>query len=134
MIKIFWLPKEVIYYAIVPMIIILLIYVIFSIIYKKKKEKDYYYNYVSDHMYATFGIMFFSILFCLLLGYSIATVQVLNLIGIIHEYLILAIIIGILPVVPFAFLMYMTVIYFKNLKYKEKLDNEIRGDSILVKK
>lgn len=77
MIKFFWMPEEVWYYVVIPIVLILLIYFLFTLFYKKKKG-TYYYDYVVDYVYSTLGIVFCSLLFCLLLGYSIATLQILN--------------------------------------------------------
>ena len=59
---------------------------------------------------------------CLLLGYSIATVQVLNDTNLLSRYLVIAIILIILPVIPAGFLAYLIKVFVSNLKRKEKLD------------
>lgn len=124
MIKYFWMPKEVWYYVVVPILVILLAYLIFSLLYRKKKG-TYYYDYVVDYVYSTLGIIFCSLLLCMLLGYSIATIQILLTTGIIKQQLILTIIIAILPLIPIGFLIYILKIYIKNLKRKEKLDEAL---------
>ncbi len=123
MIKFFWMPKEVWYYVVIPVIIILLSYIIFDLLYRRKRG-TYYYNYVVDYVYSTFGIVFCALLLCLLLGYSIATFQILITNNVLQNYLVLAIILAILPIVPFCFLIYVISIYLKNLKRKEKLDEK----------
>ena len=125
-IKFFWLPKEVIYYVIIPMIVILIVYFTFYLIYRRKKG-TYYYNYVVDYVYSTLGILFCGILFCLLLGYSIATMQILIVNRVIARYIILAIILVILPIIPTVFLIYIIKVYFKNLKRKEGLDKDLEN-------
>lgn len=122
MIKFFWMPKEVWYYVIIPIGIILLFYIMFSIFYKKKKD-SYYYNYIVDYVYSTCGIIFCSLLFCLLFGYSIATIQILVVNNLLNKYLFLVIVISILPLIPSIFLVYIIRIYLRNLKRKDKLDN-----------
>jgi len=124
MIKFFWMPKEIWYYVIIPMILILLAYFIFTMFYRKKKG-TYYYNYVVDYVYSTLGILFCSLLFCLLLGYAIATIQILVSTEVIATYWLLAIIIGILPLVPSCFLVYITKVYIRNLKRKDRLDEAL---------
>ena len=123
-INLFWLPKEVVYYVVIPMVVIVLIYIIFSLVYRKKKD-TYYYNYVVDYVYSTLGIVFCSLLFCLLLGYSIATIQLLIVNRVVYNYIILVIILGILPVIPALFLFRVIKIYIDNLKHKELLDNNL---------
>ncbi|MBR3661583.1 MAG: hypothetical protein IKN63_06795 [Bacilli bacterium] len=118
----FWLPKEVIYYVVIPMILILVAYSIFSLVYRKKKGTKYY-NYIVDYVYSTLGIIFCGQLFCLLFGYSIATMQILIVNRILNDYILLAVILVILPIIPTFFLVYVTIIYLKNLKRKEKIDN-----------
>lgn len=116
------MPKEVWYYVIIPIGIILLFYIMFSIFYKKKKD-SYYYNYIVDYVYSTCGIIFCSLLFCLLFGYSIATIQILVVNNLLNKYLFLVIVISILPLIPSIFLVYIIRIYLRNLKRKDKLDN-----------
>ena len=133
-VKFFWLPKEVIFYVIIPMIVILLIYFIFALLYKRKKG-TYYYNYVVDYVYSTLGILFCGLLFCLLYGYSIATLQILIVNKILSKYIILAIILVILPIIPSCFLVYVIKIYIKNLKRKDILDKELeKREFNLIKK
>ena len=115
------MPREVWLYVVVPILLILFLYFLFWIIYRRKKD-TYYYNYVVDYVYSTLGIVFCSILLCLLLGYSIATVQVLNDTNLLSSYLVIAIILLILPVIPAAFLAYLIKVFVKNLKRKDKLD------------
>ena len=124
MIKFFWMPAEVWYYVVIPILLILLVYFVFSFLYKRKKG-TYYYNYVVDYVYSTLGILFCSLLFCLLLGYSIATIETLISSDVFKEYIWLAIIIGILPIAPTIFLIYVIRIYLKNLKRKEELDKAL---------
>jgi len=137
MIKFFWMPTEVWYYVIIPILVILLAYFVFSITYRKKKG-TYYYNYVVDYVYSTLGILFCSLLLCLLLGYAIATIQTLVTTNTFKEHLFLIIIIAILPLIPVCFLVYIAKIYVKNLKRKEMLDIALdeyeRGDVLLEKK
>ena len=121
MIKFFWMPLEILYYVIIPMVLIIFAYFIFTISYRNKKG-TYYYNYVVDYVYSTLGILFCSLLLCLLLGYAIATIQILILTEVISRYWLLAILIGILPLVPACFLVYITKVYVRNLKRKDMLD------------
>lgn len=127
------MPVEIWYYVVIPILAILLVYFIFSLIYRKQKG-TYYYNYVVDYVYSVLGIIFCSLLFCLILGYSIATLQILIVNNVIREYLLLAIIIGILPLIPSIFLVYILRIYVRNLKRKEKLDEELENTKIELKK
>lgn len=124
--KFFWLPMEVIYYVLIPMFVILLVYLIFALVYKKKKG-TYYYNYVVDYVYSTLGIIFCGLLFCLLFGYSIATIQLLIVNKIISRYILFVIILVILPIVPSFFLVYVIRVYIKNLKRKSRLDNDLEN-------
>lgn len=133
MVKFFWMPAEVWYYVVIPILVILLVYFVFNFLYRRKKG-TYYYNYVVDYVYSTLGILFCSLLFCLLLGYSIATIKVLIISDAIKEYLWLAIIIGILPLVPTSFLIYVINIFLKNLKRKEKLDEALEEHEFELKK
>ena len=125
--KFFWIPNEVWYYVVIPIVLILLIYFIFYLVYRGKK-RTYYYNYVVDYVYSTLGIIFCGLLLCLLLGYSIATFQILYINNALTSYILLDIILVILPIIPASFLVYVTKIYLKNLKRKEILDNDINGD------
>lgn len=118
------MPAEVWYYVIIPILVILLIYFTFSVIYKKKKG-TYYYNYVVDYVYSTLGIIFCSLLFCLILGYSIATLEILSTANILKDHIFLVLIAFFLPIIPASFLVYLIIIYLKNLKRKEKLDEAI---------
>ena len=122
--KFFWLPKEIIYYVIIPMLVILFAYLIFALVYRRKKG-TYYYDYVVDYVYSTLGILFCALLFCLLLGYSIATLQILIVNRIIMNYVLLAVIIAILPIIPTCFLIYVIRVYIKNLKRKSRLDKNL---------
>ena len=119
----FWLPKEVVYYVIIPMVAILFIYLIFTILYRRKKGTRYY-NYVVDYVYSTLGIVFCGLLFCLILGYSIATLQILIVNRIISNYVLLAVVLAILPFIPAAFLIYVVRVYIRNLKRKNQIDKE----------
>ena len=112
---------EIWYYVVIPIVLILLVYFLFWLFYRNKKG-TYYYNYVVDYVYSTLGIVFCSLLFCLLLGYSIATIQIISESALMSKYLILVIILIVLPVVPSCFLVYVLKVYIKNLKRKERLD------------
>ena len=133
MLKYFYLPAEVWYYVVIPVLVILLVYFIFNLIYYKKKG-TYYYNYVVDYVYSTLGVLFCSLLFCLLLGYSIATIQILNEVNVIQNNFLLFIVLLILPVIPLLFLIYVLKIYIKNLKRKKILDNALGENTELIKK
>ncbi len=155
MVKFFFIPKEVWYYVVIPIALIIFIYFVFWLVYRKRKD-TYYYNYVVDYVYSTLGIIFCSLLLCLLLGYSIATIKVLFETNLLNHYIVLVILLAILPIVPACFLGYVLKVYVNNLKRKEKLDlaleqnennennandftfghqdkNEIPTDNILVK-
>lgn len=133
MIKFFWLPKEVWYYAIIPVLLILIAYFVFTMVYRKKKG-TYYYDYVVDYVYSTLGILFCSILFCLLSGYAAATIKILINSNMLKDYLLLAILIVILPLIPTCFLVYIILIYVKNLKRKDLLDEAIIEKEMELKK
>ena len=133
MVKFFLMPAEVWYYVVLPILVILLAYFIFTLIYRKKKG-TYYYDYVVDYVYSTLGIIFCSLLLCLLLGYSIATLQILYTTETLKDSLLLAIIIGILPFIPAGFLVYIIRIYLINLKRKERLDENIEEREYELKK
>ena len=124
MIKFFWMPKEIWYYVVIPILAIIVIYFLFWLFYRNKKG-SYYYNYVVDYVYSTLGIVFCSLLFCLLLGYSIATVQVVSEAALMQKYLFLVIVLIVLPVAPACFLIYVIRVYVKNLKRKEVLDTAL---------
>ncbi len=126
MIKFFWMPMEIWYYVIIPIIGILIAYFLFWLLYRNKKG-SYYYNYVVDYVYSTLGIVFCSLLFCLLLGYSIATIEIITSAKLISTYLILVIVLIILPVVPACFLVYVIKVYLRNLKRKEILDRDLEN-------
>lgn len=121
MLKFVLFPKEVFYYVVLPIFAILIAYFIFTIIYKRKKG-TYYYDYVVDYVYSSLGILFCSLLLCLLLGYAIATIQVLYMTNTLSSSIFLAFIIAIIPIIPASFLIYIIIIYIRNLKRKEKLD------------
>ena len=120
------MPMEIWYYVIIPIIGILIAYFLFWLLYKNKKG-SYYYNYVVDYVYSTLGIVFCSLLFCLLLGYSIATIEIIASAKLISTYLILVIVLIILPVVPACFLVYVIKVYLRNLKRKEILDRDLEN-------
>ena len=120
------MPMEIWYYVIIPIIGILIAYFLFWLLYKNKKG-SYYYNYVVDYVYSTLGIVFCSLLFCLLLGYSIATIEIITSAKLISTYLILVIVLIILPVVPACFLVYVIKVYLRNLKRKEILDRDLEN-------
>ena len=120
----FFIPKEVWYYVIIPICLILLVYIVFWLFYRKKKG-TYYYNYVVDYVYSTLGIVFCALLLCLLLGYSIATIETLLTTNLIKNYMVLAVLLFFLPIVPACFLVYVLKIYIRNLKRKVKLDKEL---------
>ncbi len=127
MVKFFFMPKEVWFYVIFPILFIIFVYFLFWLFYRKKKD-TYYYDYVVDYVYSTLGIVFCSLLLCLLLGYSIATIQTLITTNLIRRYFVLAILLIILPVVPTCFLVYVLKVYIKNLKRKEKLDAALENN------
>lgn len=133
MVKYFWMPAEVWYYVVLPILVILLAYFVFSFLYRKKKG-TYYYDYVVDYVYSTLGIIFCSLLLSLLLGYSIATIQILSTTGVLKEQLILTLVIAILPLIPSCFLVYILKIYIKNLKRKERLDEALEERELELKK
>ncbi len=123
------MPKEVWYYVIIPIIILLLFYGIFTLIYNRKKG-TYYYDYVVDYVYSSCGIIFCGLLFCLLFGYAIATFHILIVNNLLNQYILLAIIIAILPLIPSCFLVYIIKIYINNLKRKEKLDQKLNEEEL----
>lgn len=133
MIKFFWIPKEVWYYVVFPIMGILIFYLIFNLFYSRKKG-TYYYNYVVDYVYISLGTIFCGLLFCLLLGYSIATLQILGTNNLIKSYPLLTIMLIILPIIPTVFLIYVILVFYRNLKRKEKLDRtleaKINGENI----
>ncbi len=135
MIKYFYIPTEVWYYVVIPILLILLIYLVFDLIYHKKKG-TYYYNYVVDYVYSTLGVIFCSLLLCLLLGYSLATIKLLVDANLIQNSLIFVTILVILPLIPLFFLGYILKIYLKNLKRKKILDAglETYQEAKLIKK
>ncbi|MBQ8892752.1 MAG: hypothetical protein IJ068_07825 [Bacilli bacterium] len=122
-INLFWIPKEVRYYVIVPIVAILVIYLVFSLVYRRKKGTRYY-DYVVDYVFSTLGIVFCALLFSLILGYSISTIRALMINRIIENYVPLATLLVILPIIPFGFLIFVIRVFFKNLKRKELLDAE----------
>ncbi len=130
------MPVEVWYYVVIPIVIILLIYLFFTIVYRNKKN-SHYYSYVVDYVYSTLGIIFSTLLLCLLLGYSLATIHTIMRTGYLSNYLFLTIILVILPFVPLAFLIYVIKIYLHNLKRKVVLDatykNELEPEKNEVK-
>ena len=131
MIKFFWIPKEVWYYVVFPIFGILIFYMIFNLFYSKKKG-FYYYNYVVDYVYSSLATIFCGLLFCLLLGYSIATLQILNTNNLMRAYPFLTILLIILPLIPTGFLIYVISVFYNNLNRKERLDarleSKINGD------
>ena len=134
MLKYFYIPAEVWYYVVIPILIILLIYFVFNLVYHRKKG-TYYYNYVVDYVYSTLGVLFCSLLFCLLLGYSIATIQILSEANVIQNNILMFIVLLILPIIPTIFLGYVLKIYIKNLKRKRILDEALEEkEGELIKK
>ena len=134
MLKYFYIPAEVWYYVVIPILIILLIYFVFNFLYRKKKG-TYYYNYVVDYVYSTLGVLFCSLLLCLLLGYSIATIQILSEANVIQNNILMFIVLLILPIIPTIFLTYVLKIYIKNLKRKRILDDALEEkERELIKK
>lgn len=134
MLKYFYIPAEVWYYVVIPILIILLIYFVFNLVYRKKKG-TYYYNYVVDYVYSTLGVLFCSLLLCLLLGYSIATIQILSEANVIQNNILMFIVLLILPIIPAIFLGYVLKIYIKNLKRKRILDDALEEkEGELIKK
>lgn len=132
MLKYFYIPANVWYYVVIPILIIILIYLVFNFLYRSKKG-TYYYNYVVDYVYSTLGVIFCSLLLCLLLGYSIATIQILNEANVIKNNIIILLVLIILPVIPSIFLGYVLKIYIKNIKRKKVLDEALE-EKKLVKK
>lgn len=132
MLKYFYIPANVWYYVVIPILIIILIYLVFNFLYRNKKG-TYYYNYVVDYVYSTLGVIFCSLLLCLLLGYSIATIQILNEANVIKNNIIILLVLIILPVIPSIFLGYVLKIYIKNIKRKKVLDEALE-EKELVKK
>ena len=132
MLKYFYIPANVWYYVVIPILIIILIYLIFNFLYRSKKG-TYYYNYLVDYVYSTLGVIFCSLLLCLLLGYSIATIQILNEANVIKNNIIILLVLIILPVIPSIFLGYVLKIYIKNIKRKKVLDEALE-EKKLVKK
>ena len=65
-INMFFIPKEVRYYIVIPIVTILVIYIIFSLFYKRRKG-TLYYDYVVDFVFSTLGIIFCALLFTLIL-------------------------------------------------------------------
>ena len=108
-------------------------------LYKKKKGTSNY-NYVVDYVCSTLGIIFCGLLFSLLLGYSIATIQLLIVNRVIQNYILLTIILVVLPIIPAFFLVYVIRIYLRNLKRKsddivneKELDKSINNENIVSK-
>ena len=134
MLKYFYIPAEVWYYVVIPILIILLIYFVFNLVYHRKKG-TYYYNYVVDYVYSTLGVLFCSLLLCLLLGYSIATIQILSEANVIQNNILMFIVLLILPIIPTIFLGYVLKVYIKNLKRKRILDDALEEKEMeLIKK
>ena len=134
MVKYFLMFEEVVYYVVIPILAILVAYLIFSLIYKKKKG-TYYYNYVVDYVYSSLGIIFCSLLFSMLLGYTIATLQILYVSGVLTQNILPVIMLIVLPIIPACFLIYVLRIYVKNLRRKLILDDALIGrDTELIKK
>ncbi len=134
MLKYFYIPVEVWYYVVIPILIILLIYFVFNLVYHRKKG-TYYYNYVVDYVYSTLGVLFCSLLLCLLLGYSIATIQILSEANVIQNNILMFIVLLILPIIPTIFLGYVLKVYIKNLKRKRILDDALEEkERELIKK
>ena len=134
MLKYFYIPAEVWYYVVIPILIILLIYFVFNLVYHRKKG-TYYYNYVVDYVYSTLGVLFCSLILCLLLGYSIATIQILSEANVIQNNILMFIVLLILPIIPTIFLGYVLKVYIKNLKRKRILDDALEEkERELIKK
>ena len=134
MLKYFYIPAEVWYYVVIPILIILLIYFVFNLVYHRKKG-TYYYNYGVDYVYSTLGVLFFYLLICLLLGYSIATIQILSEANVIQNNILMFIVLLILPIIPTIFLGYVLKVYIKNLKRKRILDDALEEkERELIKK
>lgn len=134
MVKYFLMYEEILYYVIIPIMVILVAYLVFSFLYRKKKG-TYYYNYVVDYVYSSLGIIFCSLLFTMLFGYSLATLKIINTATNITVSKLNNIILVILPIIPAGFLIYLLKIYLKNLKRKLILDDALIGRDVeLIKK
>lgn len=133
MFNLFMIPAEVWYFAIIPVVLIILLFLVFNIYYKNMKG-TYYFNYVVDYVYSFFGIIICSILFSLMLGYSISVIQILNTNNLVSKNLILIIMLSFFSLIPFGFLIYSLYSFVKNLKKKEYLDDYIDNNELELKK
>jgi len=117
----FIIPDAVYYCCIIPALIIVVACILFTLVYRKKKETKYY-AYTLNYVYNMSSILICLLLFPLLLGYSAAMLYVINKGLLVNVRLLLKILLIILPLIPFATLIYTLYKFIKNLKLKNIID------------
>lgn len=119
--KFFAIPKAVYYYCLLPILILIITSLIFLIVYHRKKD-TYYYEFTVNYFLGIIGILLASLLFSLLLGYSLATIYTIFVNELVAKYYVFMIILFILPLIPLSLFIWVMLKIGRNLKYKKELD------------
>lgn len=114
-------PKEVIYYAVIPIAVLLLFGLFYWIFTHKNKDKKYY-SFKLGYVYHIIGIMVSMILFSLLLGYAISTVSTIMRLELLDEFYIFTIVVCFIPLVPLITFIWLCFKIKDNFKEKAELD------------
>lgn len=117
----FIIPKAVYFYCIVPAVVVIIASIIFSLAYHKKKG-TYYYMYTLNYVYNIASILLCLLLFPLLFGYSLAMAYIIRDGLITNVNFLVIVMLIMLPIIPLATLIFVSIKFVKNLKYKEQLD------------
>ena len=119
----FVIPDAVWLCCILPALIIIFASILFGIVYRQKKETKYY-VYTLNYVYNIASILICLLLFPLLLGYSAAMLHIIDKGLLIDVNVLLKILLIILPLIPFVTLIFVLYKFIKNLKIKDKIDEQ----------
>lgn len=114
----FIVPKEVFIYCVFPALAIIIFCLLFWLIYRKKKELPQY-AYTLNSVYNIASILICLLLFPLLLGYSVAMLDIINR-GILEKVnILIKALLVFLPIIPFGNLLFVLYRFIKNMQLKE---------------
>ena len=115
--KFFMIPKAVYYFCLFPALIIIIASIVFAIVYRKKKGTEHY-AYTLNYIYTIVSMLLSLLLLPLLLGYSIAMIEIISrgIVEVVNNGVM--IILFLLPLIPLISLIVVFTSYVKGVHFK----------------
>ena len=115
----FIIPKAVYHFCLIPALVIIVASIIIAVWYRRKKDTKHY-GYTLNYIYNIVSMLLSLLLLPLLLGYSMAMIEIINrglIQGMNH---VIMLILFLLPLIPLVTLIIVFINYVKGLSHKKE--------------